>query len=477
MTLRPRSAMHRAQLAVSDLIVEMKAVGVFLEAGFGKTIGVGDACARLLMAEKLQRIFVFAPPRVAAGVWKRELAKWEHTAHINVIPVVGSAAERLCLLATPGPAIFCISLSLAQWVLSVAATIRAPQMLAVDESSLIKSPTAKVTQAIVSIARRCEYRVIMSGTPRPQGAHELWSQIYTLDFGQRLGKNYGDFLSRWFYQAGHYRIAARTGAIDAINAVIEDIVKTAKVDDYIDMPTLQRNVIDIELTPASRTIYDQLESDVISRVTDGRIKAVGSPVSQFGKLAQVANGCLYDHMGTWSTVGTEKLDALEELLGGTGEPALIFYRFIADREQILARLEGAEHFSAKTPKALAAVLDRWQRGEIRALVAHPRAIAHGIDGLQFGARHLVWYGMPLGSVEQMIQAEARLHRQGAIGTTFIHEIRTLATIDEPIAKTLLSRKRGQDDFMEALAEYLRVRHPHAPADLSKLLGRVENLER
>ncbi len=476
MTLRPRSAMHCAQLAVSDLIVRYKTIGVFLEAGFGKTIGVGDACGRLLDAGKVQRIFVFAPPRVAAGVWNRELARWAHTAHIQVIPVVGCARERLRLLATPGPAIFCISLSLAQWVLAVAAKIRAPQMLAVDESSLIKSPVAKVTQAIVSIARRCEYRVVMSGTPRPQGAHELWSQIYTLDFGQRLGKSYAGFLSRWFYQAGPYRIAARAGAVDAINTAIEDIVKTAKAEDYIDMPALQRNVIEVELSPASRQLYNQMESEVVSAVASDGIKVAGSSTVPFGKLAQVANGCLYDGMGGWKTVGTEKLDALEELLAGTGEPALIFYRFVADREQILERIDGAEHFTAKTPKALSDVLDRWQRGDIRALVAHPRAVAHGIDGLQFGARHLVWFGMPLGSVEQMIQVEARLHRQGAVGTTFIHEIRTIETIDEPIAKTLLTRKRGQDDFIEALADYLRARHPSAPAELPRLLGDVEALE-
>jgi SNF2 family DNA or RNA helicase len=466
-TLRPRSAMHPAQIQVADLLIEKCAIAAFLEAGFGKTIAVGDGIARLINAGKVSRVLVLGPPRVVNGGWTRELAKWQHTAHLKVIPVVGNAAQRIALLKTPGPVVLCLSLHQAQWLLSVASQIPGPQMLVVDESSFIKSPTAKMTKAAVSIARGCKYRVILSGTPRPQGAHELWSQLYVVDFGQRLGVRHSEFLSRYFYQAGPYRIAPVPGAVDQINAQIEDVVRTARAEDYIRLPELRRNLIEVELCPAARRTYDSVERGILRDLETGQAQAVrGGPAATFGKLAQVANGGIYA-LGAWTDTGTEKLDALSDLLAGMGEPALIFYRFVADRDRILARIPGAEHFTASNPAALSRLLERWAAGDIPALVAHPKAAAHGIDGLQ-AARHLVWFGLPLGSVEQLLQAEARIHRQGAKGTTFIHELRAVDTIDEVIAKTLQARRSGQDAFMEALADHLRARHGAAAPSIAQL---------
>jgi SNF2 family DNA or RNA helicase len=454
---------------------EKGALAIYLETGLGKTAAGATGIAQLMDAGLVTRALVLAPPRVAAVTWWLELRKWAHLAHLRVIPVTGNAEERLRLLATPGPAIFCLSLNLASWLVAVAAQVRRFELVYVDESSFIKSPSAKVTRAAVSIARGARFRFVASGTPRPQGLHELWSQIYLLDGGQRLGKSYGAFLGRWFYRAGPYRLAARPGAAQEIEAKLADIVRTARSEDYIDLPPLVRNVVEVPLTAASRVLYDELEGGIVRSLADGSTKAVASASSAFNKCAQVVGGHLYDGLGSWQSVGSEKLDALEAIVAEAGEPVLIFYRFVAERERILERIPGAVHFDAKSPRELRETLEKWRAGETAALVAHVRSVGHGVDGLQ-SARHLVWFGLPLGSVEAMMQAEARLHRQGATGPTIVHELRTPDSIDEPIAKALFARKAGQDAFMAALADYLGTRHPEHAAELPRLLANFKPLQ-
>lgn len=38
----------------------------------------------------------------------------------------------------------------------------------------------------------------LTGTPSPNGLHDLWSQVYLLDQGQTLGQNITAYRNRWF---------------------------------------------------------------------------------------------------------------------------------------------------------------------------------------------------------------------------------------------------------------------------------------
>ena len=40
--------------------------------------------------------------------------------------------------------------------------------------------------------------VELTGTPSPNGLEDLWSQIFLLDSGERLGKRYTQFRERYF---------------------------------------------------------------------------------------------------------------------------------------------------------------------------------------------------------------------------------------------------------------------------------------
>lgn len=66
-------------------------------------------------------------------------------------------------------------------------------MVVIDESSSFKSHSAKRFKALAGISSRISRMVELTGTPSPNGLADLWSQVYLLDGGERLGKRYSQF--------------------------------------------------------------------------------------------------------------------------------------------------------------------------------------------------------------------------------------------------------------------------------------------
>ncbi len=81
----------------------------------------------------------------------------------------------------------------------------------------------------------------MTGTPNPNGYIDLWSQIYLLDGGERLGKTLSRYRDTYFtpdkrdsYRIFTYKLKA--GADKLINNVISDLCISMKAKDYLELP-------------------------------------------------------------------------------------------------------------------------------------------------------------------------------------------------------------------------------------------------
>src|SRR5262249_55830845 len=69
--------------------------------------------------------------------------------------------------------------------------------LVLDESHRIKTPNAKVTKAVLSLRNDSKKRYIMTGTPVANKPEDLWSQLFFLDDGERLGSSFEEFRNRY----------------------------------------------------------------------------------------------------------------------------------------------------------------------------------------------------------------------------------------------------------------------------------------
>ena len=67
-----------------------------------------------------------------------------------------------------------------------------------DEAQSVKNRSSSRWRALHRVRPHTRRIVELSGTPSPEGLHELWAQIHLLDNGAALGTNYTDHLEEFF---------------------------------------------------------------------------------------------------------------------------------------------------------------------------------------------------------------------------------------------------------------------------------------
>jgi SNF2 family DNA or RNA helicase len=171
-----------------DFILNREAAGIFLDCGLGKTVITLTAIAELMHNYfEIARALVIAPLRVAENVWDAEAKKWDHLKHLRIAKVLGTEKERIQALNTSAD-IYVINRENTKWLVDYYKKDWPFDMLVLDELSSFKSPKAQRFKALRKVRPLCKRVVGLTGTPAPNGLIDLWSQVYLLDSGKRLGK-------------------------------------------------------------------------------------------------------------------------------------------------------------------------------------------------------------------------------------------------------------------------------------------------
>lgn len=324
----------------------------------------------------------------------------------------------------------------------------------IDEASGFKDPSSgrvkAARRALVGIKRMVE----LTGTPAGNGLLGLWSQIYLLDQGKRLGKTFKAYKDRYFdsdYMG--YSYEPKPGAEDQIYAAIADIIMRLDASDYLTMPDLLTHDVWVELSDNVRGHYRELEREYLTQVEDEEI-AVTHAAALTNKLLQCANGVVFqgDERKTVHLHDT-KLDALQNIVDmHPGRPVLVSYSFQPDRDRILKQFPKAVLLDTKPETE-----DRWNRGEIPMLVMHPASGGHGLN-IQEGSNIIAMFGLNW-SLELYLQFIARLRRQGQTKDV-VHLYRILArdTADTSVVDSLAGNDRTQRALLDALKTDIRKRN-------------------
>jgi len=437
---------HEYQEMAIEKIINQKSVGLFLDMGLGKTVITLTAIRQLIKDEfAVSKCLVIAPLQTAWNTWTDELNKWEHLSDLSISLVLGTAKQRELALDTEAD-IYVINRENIQWLCGYYQGAEWPfDMLVIDELSSFKNPSAKRFKALRKKLPYFRRIVGLTGTPASNGYMDLWSEIYLLDRGARLGKTLTDYRNYYFNPGrrnGHivYEWVLRSGAKDIIDRKLSDICVSMKAVDYLNMPDKIETEVYVSMTPKERKIYDQFGRDHVIP-EQGIVGATAATVQ--GKLLQMANGFVYNEDKETLLIHEHKLEALEELVEASqGEPILVFYSFIADKDRILERFPDAVVLDGT------ARVKQWNSGEIKMLVTHPASAGHGLN-LQAGGRIIVWYGLPW-SLELYQQANARLYRQGQTNTVRIYHILTKNTHDVDVLEALKKKNITQEELLKAL---------------------------
>ena len=217
-----------------------------------------------------------------------------------------------------------------------------------------------------------------------------------------------------------------------------------KAEDYLTLPDKIENTVEVHLDPKAEKAYKEMERESLLEIEGDEIAAMDA-AAVMSKLLQLANGFVYDAKHDSRFIHSAKLEALEEIVeAADGSPVLVFYNFQADKDAILAKFHEARLLENDS------TIEDWNKGKIKMLLAHPASAGFGLN-LQDGGHIMAWYGLPW-SLEQYLQAVARLQRQGQKYPVMVYHIITAGTVDEQVAKSLAKKDMTQSALIEVLKD-------------------------
>lgn len=435
---------------------------LWMDMGLGKTATVLTAVNILQQHFAISRVLVVAPKRVARKVWKDEAAKWEHLQHMRVVTMHGDAKQREKALHTMGE-VHTISFDNLQWLTDHyrkkgETAIRKSNpwpfdMIVIDEASGFKNRETNRWKAMFRVFRAADRIVELTGSPAPNGLIDVWAPIYFLDQGRRLGTSLTDFRGRWFEKPEYsYRWVPLDHAQDEINVRLKGICLSMRAEDYLDLPPIMHNRIEVEMSPSQKKQYDEMARKYYIDLGGKRILAANAGVL-FGKTLQLANGaCYFDDERNFETFHEQKIEALNELLTSSmneGKPVMLFYSYWHDLIRIKSLMK---RMKVKRFRVLDTEQDEddWNAGKLDVLAMHPASGGHGLN-LQEGGETICWFGQNP-SLELYNQANARLagglRRVGK--NIIIHSIITQGTADEDVEGILEWKGDTEDALFEAV---------------------------
>ncbi len=441
---------------------------LMIDMSLGKTAAVLEFLLQLIEACDCRRILIVAPKLVATDTWPEEIRRWYHfrkRLSDKYAVLVGTPAERLRALRS-GKMIHIINKENLQWLYEVTrdGADMDYDVLVIDEASMLKEGKkrskreggGKGSRPLSRFGVLCKIRskvhtvIEMTGTPAPEGVHNLWGLAYILDKGQRLGTSKDAFEKRWFtkdYMG--WNLEPRDGAKEEITKAISDICISLRAEDHIELPPVigsPTTDIWVDFPKELMREYKSFERELFTDKYD--VEAVSNGVL-VNKLLQFANGFLYRARGEAVPVHDLKIDALERLIESLdGNQLLISYSFKEDMVVMKKRLGKKVTLFHDAGKN---VLKDWNAGRITNLVAHPDTLGHGTN-LQFGGYNSVWYGL-CHSGEKYKQMNWRLPRPGQRAKhVFQRHILARGTWDEK----LMSNQGYKDGEETSIRKMLQV---------------------
>lgn len=435
---------HEYQKYAIQYILEHQRCCLMLDMGLGKTVITLTAINELINNYfEVSRVLVIAPLRVAASVWPQEIEKWDHL-ELSYSLVLGSEEERRAALEKEAD-VYIMNRENVIWM--VENDLFQFDMTVVDESQSFKSPSSKRFIALRHVIDTSHRVLELTGTPTPKNLEDLWSQIFLLDKGERLGHTMTEYRRSFFVPDRRnrqfiYSFKPRVGAEEEIYEKIQDIAISMSIKDKLALPGITFSDVEVVMSEDEMELYETLKKNMFLSMNGADIDPKCA-LTLGTKLQQLASGSVYDDHYQVVNIHDRKLDMLSDLIEmADGEPVLVAYEFQHERQRIKERFPNAVEIH--TPDSI----EQWNCGRIAIGLIQPSAAGHGLN-LQHGGHILIWFGLTY-SLEAYQQCNARLYRQGQEKPVVVIHMITKDTIDEDIAKILDKKEYTQDELLRAV---------------------------
>jgi SNF2 family DNA or RNA helicase len=326
-------------------------------------------------------------------------------------------------------------------------------LLAVDESTAIKSPKARRTKALIKIGKFAKYRRILTGFPVTQSPLDLWAQCNFMDenlLGD-CGNNYFQFQYRYSIMkkrtvgSHSFNLVVGYRNLEDLSALLKTFSSRITKDECLDLPEKVYTQRSVTLTSEQKRIYSEIKEFALANINDVEFMTAPNIMTQLLRMQQVLSGHTKSDYGELIEIEDNRLKELMQCLEEMDGKSIIWSRFRYDVQRITKELNKAyglgsavDYFGDTSDEARVEAVERFQNGDAKFFVGNPQTGGYGLT--LTAAQNVIYFSNSFDLAVRM-QSEDRAHRIGQRNTVTYVDLISEGTIDEKIVKAL----RGKMD--------------------------------
>tara|TARA_R110001592_G_scaffold166447_1_gene401496 strand:+ start:644 stop:2074 length:1431 start_codon:yes stop_codon:yes gene_type:complete len=432
----------------------------FMEMGTGKTKVLIDNMSMLYDKGKIDGALIVAPKGVIKTWYEQELPTHlpDHIENVNVLwqpNITKGQQEKL-------ESLFEIETALHILIMNVEAFSTDKGMkfaskflnshkvlMAIDESTTIKTPTAKRTKNILGLSKHAKYKRIMTGSPVTKNPLDLFTQCEFLDPYLLDHASYYSFRNRYAVMKSMHVRGRTIQVVHAFQNLAELSDKLQGFsyrvlkEDCLDLPPKNFTKRHIILTGEQRKIYDEMKKTALATL-NGKVTSTVTVLTQLMRMHQITCGHFTADDGSTQLIPNNRITELMNVLEETEGKAIIWANYQRDITNIIESIvkeygpgSVVDYYGLTPQEERQDNIRKFQSDpKCRFIVGTPSTGGYGITLTT--ANTVIYYSNGY-DLEKRLQSEDRAHRIGQKKSVTYVDIICEDTVDDKIVKALRNK--------------------------------------
>ncbi len=464
---------YKHQLTALEKSWNKETYAYFMEMGTGKTKVLIDNMSMLYDKGKVDGALIIAPKGVVKTWYEQELPTHlpDHIENVSVLwqpNITKKQQEKLESLFEIETALHILvmnveAFSTEKGIKFASKFLNSHKVLmAIDESTTIKTPTAKRTKNIIKLGNYSKYRRIMTGSPITKNPLDLYTQCEFLDPYLLNHSSYYAFRNRY---AEMKTMHLRGRSIQVVHAFqnlselsekLQGFSYRVLKEDCLDLPPKNWIKRHITLSKEQQKVYDQMKKTALATL-NGKVTSTMTVITQLMRLQQITCGHFVADDGSTQEIKSNRIIELMNVLDETEGKAIIWGHWQKDIKNIVNEIEkvygpgSVVSYYGLTPQEERQDNIRQFQDDpkCRFMVGTPSTGGYGIT--LTAANTVIYYSNGY-DLEKRLQSEDRAHRIGQKKNVTYIDIIAEDTVDEKIQESL---RKKINIASEVLGEELR----------------------
>ena len=448
---------YKHQLTALEKSWNKETYAYFMEMGTGKTKVLIDNMSMLYDKGKIDGALIVAPKGVIKTWYEQEIPTHlpDHIDNVTVLwqpNITKTQQEKLESLFETETALHILVMNVEAFSTDKGVKFATKflnshkVLMAIDESTTIKTPTAKRTKNIIGLGKYSKYRRIMTGSPITKNPLDLYTQCEFLDPYLLNHSSYYAFRNRY---AEMKTMHIRGRSIQVVHAFQNLAELSEKLqgfsyrvlkEDCLDLPPKNWTKRHITLSKEQQKVYDQMKKEALATL-NGKVTSTMTVITQLMRLQQITCGHFVADDGSTQEIKNNRITELMDVLNEIEGKAIIWGHWQKDIQNIVTEIEkiygpgSVVDYYGLTPQE-----DR--QDNIRQFQSDPKCRfmvgtpSTGGYGITLTAANTVVYYSNGYDLEKRLQSEDRAHRIGQKKNVTYIDIIAEDTVDDKIVKSL-----------------------------------------